>query len=95
MVTLSLRPLASPLRVDEVGVVRIGASRVTLDTLIGSYCDGNIVQQFPTLALADVHAAIAAVPQQIGIGSAITDLTLIATCAEPEELAGQVWYLPL
>jgi len=51
------------LRVDEVGVVRVGASRVTLDTLIGSYRYGNtaeeIVQQFPSLSLAEVHAAIA------------------------------------
>jgi predicted nuclease of predicted toxin-antitoxin system len=38
---------------------------------------------------------VVAVPQQMGIGAAISDLALIATCAEPRELAGQVWYLPL
>ena len=63
MNTLSIAPIASPLRIDESGVVRIGSTRLTLDTLIGNYRDGNtaeeIVQQFPTLALADVHAAIA------------------------------------
>lgn len=63
MVTLPLTPLASPLRVDDLGVVRVGATRVTLDTLVATYRDGNtaeeIVQQYPTLALADVQAAIA------------------------------------
>lgn len=63
MVTLPLMPVALPLRVDDVGVVRVGPTRVTLDTLVGSYRDGNtaeeIVQQYPALALADVHAAIA------------------------------------
>ncbi len=63
MATLPLIPLPSPLRLEEGGVVRIGASRVTLDTLVGCYRDGNtaeeIVQQYPTLALADVHATIA------------------------------------
>jgi hypothetical protein len=36
-----------------------------------------------------------AIPQQMGIGAAISDLALIAVCAEPHELVGQVWYLPL
>lgn len=63
MVTLPLTPLVIPLRMDEGGAVRIGQTRVTLDTLVASYRDGNtaeeIVQQYPSLALADVHAAIA------------------------------------
>ena len=40
-------------------------------------------------------SGLVAVPQQLGIGAAILDLALIATCAEPHELAGQIWYLPL
>jgi hypothetical protein len=36
-----------------------------------------------------------AVPQQMAIGAAISDLLLIVTCAEPEELEQQIWYLPL
>ena len=63
MATLTITPLASPLRIDDAGVVRIGATRVTLDTLVGSYRDGNtaeeIVQQYSSLSLADVRAAIA------------------------------------
>jgi uncharacterized protein (DUF433 family) len=63
MITLTLTPLAPPLRVDDLGVARVGATRVTLDTLVGSYRDGNtaeeIVEQYPSLSLPDVHAAVA------------------------------------
>ena len=63
MVTLPLAPLASPLRVDDSGSVRIGPTRVTLDTLVSSYRDGStaeeLVQQYPSLSLADVHATLA------------------------------------
>jgi hypothetical protein len=38
---------------------------------------------------------VVAVPQQLGIGAAISDLALIVTCADPNELAGRIWYLPL
>jgi len=61
--TLPLTPIASPLRMDDAGTVRVGTSRVTLDSLISSYLDGNtaeeIVQQFPSMSLAQVHASIA------------------------------------
>jgi uncharacterized protein (DUF433 family) len=63
MITFPLAPMTLPLRVDDLGVVRIGATRVTLDTFVGSYRDGStaeeIVQQFPSWPLTDVHAAIA------------------------------------
>lgn len=38
---------------------------------------------------------VIAVPQQLSIGAAISDLTLIAMSAEPKELDRQIWYLPL
>ena len=50
------------LRTDTDGVIRIGETRVTLDTLVGAYTDGAtaeaIAQQYPTLSLADVYAAL-------------------------------------
>ena len=50
-----------PLRIDDLGVVRIGATRVTLDTFVGSYRDSStaeeIVHQFPSWPLTGVHAA--------------------------------------
>ena len=38
---------------------------------------------------------VIAAPQQVGIGAAISDLALITSGAEPDELDGQIWYLPL
>ena len=52
-----------PFRLDEGGVVRIGNSRITLDLLVEQYENGmspeDMVRAYDTLALADVHAAIA------------------------------------
>jgi uncharacterized protein (DUF433 family) len=52
-----------PLEMDAEGVMRIGRTRVTLDTMIAAFVDGataeEIVQQYPSLNLADVYAVIA------------------------------------
>ena len=52
-----------PLKADESGVVRVGGTRVTLETVIISFNQGataeEIVQQYPSLKLADVYATIA------------------------------------
>lgn len=52
-----------PLRADENGAVRVGKTRVTLDTVIGAYEDGATVEEividYPTLQLKDVYAVIA------------------------------------
>lgn len=51
-----------PLKTDQEGVVRVGNTRVTLDTVIMAFKEGaaaeEIVSQYPTLRLADVYAAI-------------------------------------
>ena len=52
-----------PLATDEHGVVRVGGTRVTLDSVIVAFRAGatpeEITQQFPTLPLADVYQVIA------------------------------------
>lgn len=52
-----------PLRTDEHGVIRIGASRVTLLTLVQRHRVGDtpemIHEGFPTVPLADIYAVIA------------------------------------
>jgi uncharacterized protein (DUF433 family) len=52
-----------PFRVDEGGVVRVGKTRVSLDLIVQEYESGmtpeEMVGAYDTLALADVHAAIA------------------------------------
>ncbi len=52
-----------PLKTDAHGVVRIGGTRVTLDTVVYEFEQGStaeeIAYQFDVLNLADVYAAIA------------------------------------
>lgn len=51
-----------PLTVDPHGVLRVGHTRVTLDTVLAAFADGataeEIVQQYPSLDLADVYSVI-------------------------------------
>lgn len=54
---------APPLRWDEAGGIRIGQSRVTLDSILASYHKGStpeeIAVQYPVLSLAEIYGAIA------------------------------------
>jgi len=63
VMTLDLEPLAIPIRVESNGAVRVGPTRVTLETVLWTYQSGEtaegIVACYPTLDLADVHAVIA------------------------------------
>jgi uncharacterized protein (DUF433 family) len=60
--TLSLEAIRVPLIADPDGVVRVAGTRVTLDTVVAAWREGataeEIVQQYPTLGLADVYSAI-------------------------------------
>ena len=51
-----------PLKTDVDGVVRVGNTRVTLDTVITAFKEGataeEMVSQYPSLLLADVYAVI-------------------------------------
>ncbi|MEZ4767611.1 MAG: DUF433 domain-containing protein [Caldilineales bacterium] len=51
-----------PLAIDKDGTIRVGGTRVTLDTLVAAFRQGataeEIVLQYPTLQLADVYAVI-------------------------------------
>lgn len=61
--TPPLQADAVPLRADERGALRVGDSRVSLDTVVNEYENGadpeGIVNAYPTLRLADVYAVIA------------------------------------
>jgi uncharacterized protein (DUF433 family) len=60
--SLMVAPEKAPLNPDADGVVRVGGTRVTLDTLVAAFRDGvsaeGIVEQYPTLQLGDVYSAI-------------------------------------
>jgi uncharacterized protein (DUF433 family) len=49
-------------RVDEHGVMRIGNSRVMLDSIVAGFAQGHspetLQQQYPTLSLEEVYGAI-------------------------------------
>lgn len=51
-----------PLQADAHGVLRVGNTRVTLESIIYAYQAGEIAEQiaysFDTLKLADIHAVI-------------------------------------
>ncbi len=57
--TLVLAAEAPPLTADAMGVLRVGKSRVTLDTVIGAFLDGTtaeeITEQYPALSLGEVY----------------------------------------
>ena len=52
-----------PLKTDTDGVVRVSNTRITLDTVVAAFMEGataeEIIQQYPSLDLADVYAVIA------------------------------------
>ncbi|HAX80218.1 MAG TPA: hypothetical protein DCY88_31370 [Cyanobacteria bacterium UBA11372] len=54
---------APPFRWDEAGGIRIGQSRVTLDSLLAAYHNGStpeeIAVQYSVLHLEEIYAAIA------------------------------------
>lgn len=59
---LSIEAQPVPLTVDANGVVRVGNTRVTLDTIIAAFQEGatveEIVHQYPSLSLPDVYSVI-------------------------------------
>jgi uncharacterized protein (DUF433 family) len=65
--TISLQPFTVvadplPLRLDKGGTYRVGPTRVRLDSVVYLHNQGSspaqIVSEFPSLELADVHAVI-------------------------------------
>jgi uncharacterized protein (DUF433 family) len=54
--------VALPLKEDKDGNIRVSGTRVTLDTIIGFYRQGetpeDLHEGFPTVPLADIYAVI-------------------------------------
>ena len=59
---MNLSATTAPLSTDEAGGMRVGDTRVSLDSVIFAFDDGatpeEIVQQYPTLDLAEVYAVV-------------------------------------
>jgi uncharacterized protein (DUF433 family) len=60
--SLALERETPPLQEDETGAIRVGNSRVLLETVIRAFQDGaspeSIVHRYSTLSLSDVYTAI-------------------------------------
>jgi len=60
--SLVIEALPVPLRTDEHGVIRVGKTRVPLDTVIYAFNQGSspeeIVMSYPSLELGDVYAIV-------------------------------------
>jgi uncharacterized protein (DUF433 family) len=60
--TLTIEPETFPLTTLADGTVRVGGTRVTLDTVVYSFKEGataeEIALRYPSLKLADVYAVI-------------------------------------
>lgn len=52
----------APLAISTDGAVRVGKTRVTLDTVITAFLEGaiaeEILEQYPSLELSDIYSAI-------------------------------------
>lgn len=62
MIVLSVSAEPVPLRKDADSIYRVGATRVTLDTLIEAFHEGatveEMVQQYPSLIDADIYTVL-------------------------------------
>ena len=60
---LKVVPQSPPIETNNDGVMLVGRTRVTLDTLVAAFDRGataeEIVHRYPSLKLADVYGAIA------------------------------------
>lgn len=61
--TITLEAQVVPMKVDSDDVIRVGNTRVRLDTVIYAFNEGytaeEIASQYPALKLADIYAVIA------------------------------------
>jgi uncharacterized protein (DUF433 family) len=61
--TLTIVAETAPLKTNEDGLILVGKTRVTLDTVIAVFNQGTtaeeIIYRYPSLNLADVYATIA------------------------------------
>jgi uncharacterized protein (DUF433 family) len=58
--TIAIEP--APLETDTHGVIRVGKTRVTLDTVVTSFLEGalaeEIADQYPSLQLSDIYLVL-------------------------------------
>lgn len=89
--TMTLTTFTLPLRLDAQGVIRVGRSRVTLDTVIAAFQQGaspeEIARRFPAVTLAEVYGTIAYYLQHQPAMDAYLQARLAAAAPLNQELA--------
>jgi uncharacterized protein (DUF433 family) len=87
-ISIVTRPV--PIAADDAGVLRVGGTRVSLDSVLIAFNEGatpeEIVQQYDTLSLADVYAALGCYLEN----RHQLDGYLARRCAEREQLRQEV-----
>jgi len=60
--TLTVEAELVPLKQDSNGVIRVGSTRVPLETVVYAFLEGNtaeeIAYQYPVLSLGDIYSVI-------------------------------------
>lgn len=88
--TLTIDKLFVPLAMDSDGVIRVGGTRVTLDTVVGAFQRGataeEIVQNYSSLRLEDVYATITFYLQN----RPAADVYLTEQCQKGDEIQRQI-----
>jgi len=66
--TLIITSLPIPLTTDANGIIRVGGTRVTLDTIVAAFNEGataeEIGYQYPAVSLVDIYTVISYYLQQ-------------------------------
>jgi uncharacterized protein (DUF433 family) len=59
---MTIHAEAPPLKIDDTGTIRVGGTRVTLDSVLDhylhSYAAEQLAEAFPSISLGDIHSVI-------------------------------------
>lgn len=85
--TIAIEP--APLETDIHGVIRVGKTRVTLDTVVTAFLEGasaeEIAEQYPSLQLSDIYLVIGYyLRHKTEINSYLTERQIKATLIRQE-----------
>lgn len=88
--TLTIVAEAPPLQVNEDGVILVGKTRVTLDTIVAVFNQGataeEIAHRYPSLNLADVCLLSQAPTRSRYLPTTATETSTRYSCHEPSEV---------
>jgi uncharacterized protein (DUF433 family) len=87
--TLAIAIESAPLETDIHGVIRVGKTRVTIDTVVVAFLEGasaeEIADQYPSLPLSDIYLVIGYyLKHKTEINSYLTERRLKATLIRQE-----------